>query len=78
MNDREIIEHWALRDAVVRWTVAFIGSTLATAACVLLAFLFSTAVMFIPAGCAAGAVLICHLRLLRLWRRINHLEQFIR
>lgn len=77
MNDLEIIQHWAIRAAIVRWTVAFIVSAIIAAGCSLISIACSVDAMILPAVCAWGAAVACNVRLGRLWKRLTYLEQFI-
>jgi hypothetical protein len=77
MNDLEIIEHWALREALVLWMgIAFVFAILALVS-LIGALCFSTPWLFISAAAAVAAVSLCVWRMRRITHRLDELEQFI-
>lgn len=76
MNDLELIQHWAIRGLIIWLTVAAIFSGLGAIFCAVCGWFFPE--MFAPAAVLVALMLLCWWRLRRLWRRLNHLEQFIR
>jgi membrane protein YdbS with pleckstrin-like domain len=76
MNDREIIEHWALREAFLLWFLITCACLISAIVCGITGFFFEPA-LYLPATCAVVATLLAHWRMRRIWKRIVRLEQFI-
>jgi hypothetical protein len=77
MNDIEIIEHWALREALVLWLGVAVAFSILALGSLFAAFYFFSLWLLIAAGAAFGALALCAWRMRRILCRLDELEQFI-
>ena len=76
LSDRELIEHWDLRDKATRLTLTIAGLIVWAAILAAIA-LCGARWMWTPAGIVMAIALGCGWKLIRVWRRIEELDQFI-
>jgi hypothetical protein len=77
MNDREIIEHWALREALIYWLVAVCLSGLVAIGTAVTAWRLGSGWLWLAAGEAVALASLCIWRMRRIWARLDYLEQFL-